>query len=182
MADEAILAGSIYAARMLADRAAMGSATVGVGDIARFVHDPTFRLTHSQTAELFRDPGLRQALVAMKQALASHHLPLLAAAADDRAVDERSFAGGTVLVRPSRMASHSYVIFRFAEHARPKGAFLVLVETAEGSIEKAAFPPCDDEGEVMRLLDQGSPDDSGFLKALGNPTAEGTVIPLGTDQ
>ncbi|MCU0731384.1 MAG: hypothetical protein MUE84_07330 [Hyphomonas sp.] len=181
MPDEAISAGAIYTARMLADRAARGSAALGIGDIARFVHDPTFRLTHAQTGELFRNPALREALTAMKLALASHSLPLLAAAADDHAVAERSFAGGTLRVRPSRTATQSYIIFRFAAHARPSGAFVVLVETQDGAIEKAGFPPCDDEGEVMRLFDHALPEDRAFLEALGNPNAEGTIIPISID-
>jgi hypothetical protein len=172
--DTAPRADKLYAARSALAEIQPTTRRLGVSEIVQFLSDPQRSLSMEEQRTLFADPRLRADYRRLKSRQSVVELPALAAASVG-SVDIRRFEGGTVRIRPSRVADQFYVVVRFD---RPAGAPRSLVlESNIGELVKRPLPAVDATGEIMMVLDRKIVDDEAFLRLIADPTSTGSFLP-----
>jgi len=165
-------------------------AIVTEGDIVAFLEGGK-ALTHEQQRLLFADGALRGLFRDLKRqrsiALPSRgseraatgpavvEMPALIAAASDQGADfERSFAGGTLKINPVGIDAQVYVVFSF-DDAAIVSRVLVVECPRDERIERVDLPPPDD-GEIVLIKDLAIPADAELVALLRDPTAIGVFL------
>jgi hypothetical protein len=155
------------------------------------------KLTQAQQQFLFANRKLRADFQRLKQDLAHRvidrteraeartrvfEMPALAAAASDREVDERSFDGASLRVRPSAQPGQVYIIVQFDDPASAPSA--LLVESAAGEMarmaltvdEKGSRRELDDDGRLLLVKDLGNETDAQLVRLIRDPLSTGVFL------
>jgi hypothetical protein len=109
-------------------------------------------------------------------------MPALAAAASDREVDERSFDGASLRLRPSAQPGQVYIIVQFDDPASAPSA--LLVESAAGEMarmaltvdEKGSRRELDDDGRLLLVKDLGNETDAQLVRLIRDPLSTGVFL------
>jgi hypothetical protein len=155
------------------------------------------KLTQAQQQFLFANRKLRADFQRLKQDLAHRvidrteraeartrvfEMPALAAAASDREVDERSFDGASLRLRPSAQPGQVYIIVQFDDPASAPSA--LLVESAAGEMarmaltvdEKGSRRELDDDGRLLLVKDLGNETDAQLVRLIRDPLSTGVFL------
>jgi hypothetical protein len=109
-------------------------------------------------------------------------MPALAAAASDREVDERTFDGASLRVRPSAQPGQVYIIVQFDDPASAPSA--LLVESAGGEMARMALTvdergsrrELDDDGRLLLVKDLGNETDAQLVRLIRDPLSTGVFL------
>ena len=151
-------------------------------------------LTSDQQRLLFKDRRLRAEFQRLKEEFAASlpdddaagpvrderigrrlfTMPAMAAAATDREVDERTFAGGTVRIRASRVPNQIYVLVTLEDARRPPRA--LLLEGSEGETLMLDLPEPHEDDVIRILKDLRRAEDAAVIRLLRAPATSGTFL------
>jgi hypothetical protein len=95
--------------------------------------------------------------------------PVIAAAGDE-GVDERTFEGGTVQIRPSAAGRQVYVLLTMDDPRDSPGSLLI------DDMARTTLEPPDAEGRIFLIKDLADEDDALFVRLLRNPASTGIFL------
>jgi hypothetical protein len=165
----------LYVARAVAEDTPPRALSLTFADLVRYLSDANTTLTAEEWRLCREDPRLRADYDALKRNLCVAELPQ-AAAASQGDVDERTFPGGSLRIRPSALAGQVYLILTL-ERALATPRFL-LVEGANGEVARIALPPPDPDGTMLVIQDTTkSEGDARAVRLLRDPASSGVLLP-----
>ena len=109
-----------------------------------------------------------------REGAATLELPPVIAAAGDEVVDDRSFGGGTVQIRPSAEGRQVYVLLTMDDPRDSPNS--LLIESPDCEMARAALHPPDPEGRIFLIKDLTDEDDALFVRLLRNPGSTGIFL------
>src|SRR2546421_7949895 len=121
----------LYVARAVAEDTAPGVLSLTFVDLVRYLSDMSASLTADQWRLCREDPRVRADYDALKRNLSVAELPQ-AAAASQGDLEERTFPGGRLRIRPSALAGQVYLILTLDRV--PTTPRILLVEGKDGEV------------------------------------------------
>lgn len=169
LAEELFVARSLEAGSVGAER----GSRLSLADIHAFLTDHTVKLSVAQHRLLFADARARAAYTRLKRELAVWELPAVVAASSG-GTTKRTFAGGTIEVRPSRIERQVYVMIRL--DAEGRGPRALIMESTSGQIVRAALPAPDEQGGIVLIKNLDDEDDGRLVALIADPNATGALL------
>jgi hypothetical protein len=165
----------LYVARSVASDTSLEQPPVSFVDVLRYLSDPSAHLTPAQWRFCQQHPRLRADYEGLLKKLAIGALPQ-AAAASQGELQERSFSGGLLRIRPSSIPGQVYLIFSI--DPAPHAPRLLVIEGTDGSVARIALPEPDSDGSMLVIQDTDrSEADANAVRLLRDPTTSGIFLP-----
>jgi hypothetical protein len=135
------------------------------------------------------DPGLRAEWTRIKQLYALRRpemgtddvmsrgvleIPAVAAAASDRALEERTFPGGRVRIVKSSRGHDMLILLRIERRGSYPSA--LLLEGDRGEHARTALPAPDSDGRILLIKDMAKAEHAHFVRLLQDPRSRGTFL------
>jgi len=165
----------LYVARAAVDDAAVNPLHLTFADLLRYLSDATASLTPAQWRQFREDPRMRADYDRLKRSLAVAEWGQVAAASGGD-LDERTFPGGRLRIRPSGHVGQVYLLLTI--ELVPATPRILLIEGTNGEAVRIPLPAPDADGSILVIQDvAGNEADARAIRLLRDPTSSGLLLP-----
>ena len=164
----------LYVARAVVEDALPEALPLTFADLVRYLSDATATMTAEQWRLTRENPRIRADYDQLVSNLQIAELPQ-AAAASQGELQERTFPGGQLRIRPSALAGQVYLIVTIeATLAVPR---MLMIEGKDGEVARLVLPSPDADRSMLLIQDTTKNEaDARAVRLLRDPTSSGVFL------